>query len=270
MRTRGNLFAIGSLLVLVACGGGGSGPPPSPTLTSVTIVAQDGILFLGQTYTFSMSARLSDGATVTTGGTWGSDAPAVATVNSVSGSVQIVGLGEATIFVDYQGQRGTRRIRTTVRYEGTLDGVMRLTGCSQTGEWATGKACDEFRNGDEFLALGTFTQSETTVTAVMDLGDGDDPFPAPPVAATISGSGELRLESVHRDGGLTGRAQWVFRPTGLTQIEGTIVIRWTASGVSGFMENRANILPTTIIRTLGEAGGGQPRRSMRNALRVMR
>lgn len=144
---------------------------------------------------------------------------------------------------------------------------MVLTRCTQTGDWATAKTCDDFKRGTAFFALGTFSQTDTTVTAVMDLGDSIGDFPSAPVAATIAANGELRFETIHRDGSVTIRSQWAFRPVGLTQIEGTVVIRATAAGISGYFENAADILPTSVTRSLTSGGGTGFRQSVLDALR---
>jgi hypothetical protein len=134
-------WGIVSALMFSACGdGNGARPAPTPLRSSIEIAGPAAYLFLGQTYQFHMEARMSDGTRATTGGTWASDAPAIATVDG-NGVVSVVGVGEATVYVDYQGQRATRRIRTTVSYEGMLDSaaaggvVGRVTAViSPTGE----------------------------------------------------------------------------------------------------------------------------------------
>jgi hypothetical protein len=237
-----------------ACGGSRNASQPSPVLTGVTITAPStGALFLGETYTFSMSARLSDGTIVTTGGTWGSDAPSVATVNSSSGAAQIVGLGEATIYVDYQGQRGTHRIRSTVGYDGTLSAISRVTSCVDTGDWAAVDACEEFPNGFEADFTGTFTQSDRTVTAVMSLG-GE--YQADPAIGQVSDSGELRFETVHKDGDMTVTVGWTLRPSGVDQVSGSHALRFEFVGVAGYVDVAATILPGPITRIAAPGASG--------------
>jgi len=87
----------------VACGGDGGGSPASPSVTttsvSVTFPA-GGTVFIGSAVQFEARETLSNGTTRTaTNATWGSDAPAVATV-SPTGLVTAVAAGEATIFAD--------------------------------------------------------------------------------------------------------------------------------------------------------------------------
>jgi hypothetical protein len=248
--------AVVTFIISALCAGcgdsGGNGARPSPVLAAVTItMPRAGALFLGDTYTFTMSARLSDGTIVTTGGVWGSDAPTIATVNASSGSVQIVGIGEATIYVDYQGQRGTQRIQSTVGYEGTLRATSRVTSCVDTGDWEAVDACEEFPNGFEADFTGTFTQADRTVTAVMSLGSDD--FAGNPVTAQVNDRGELRFESVHNDGDMTVTIHWMLGPSGLTQVAGTHVLRFEFVGVSGHVDVAATLIPSGITRVVGSA-----------------
>jgi hypothetical protein len=253
------LIAIVAAVLMSGCdnptrAGGDDDFPPV-----VSIVAPDGLLFLGESYSFSMSARSSNGSVVTTGGTWGSDAPSVATVEA-SGRVQVVGIGEATIYVDFQGVRATKRVRTTVNYAGTLDGGYQVTGCSETGAIAAQDLCKEAPNGTVFGYQGTFTQTGETVVATMDLIE----FPAEPVSATVNSAGELRFQTEHREELLIATAEWIFRPSGLRQVQGSVVIRMRVIGVSGTLTLRGNLLPDSIARFDAPAGT-----SMRPSLRQL-
>ena len=239
------VFVFGAAL----SGCGGSGSPPSPVPSGLVIVSEDGVLFLGQTYMFTANLQLSNGSSNAVAGTWGSDAPSVALVQSKTGRVQIVGLGEATVFVDAQGLRATKRIRSTVNYQGRLDGGLRITGCSQTGVFAEAKICSEAPNGVVFGFIGVFTQTGQTVVATMDFGEEVGDFPGDPVSASVNGAGELRFTSEHREEDLAGTAQWVLRPSGLNQITGTAVWRVRAVGASGVWELRGSIRTQPIVRS---------------------
>src|SRR5688500_9636160 len=103
-RSTGLVSVVSAFVVLASCGGGG---PTAPSLTSITINSTSAFLMLGSTETFTATATMSDGTTqAVTGGTWGSDAGAVATVAATTGLVTTVGRGDVTIFVDSQGIRG--------------------------------------------------------------------------------------------------------------------------------------------------------------------
>ena len=80
------LAVIGAALVIAACGSDGVTPTaPTPKTASVTSVAVTGsALAVGATVQFIATATLSDGSTqnVTTGATWASSNPNVASVTS--------------------------------------------------------------------------------------------------------------------------------------------------------------------------------------------
>ena len=77
-RLPGVLCVVLAFAVLSACGGGGK-TGPSATPTSITVTSSGTSLVPGQTETFTATLTLSNGTTQPlTGGTWGSDAGAVA------------------------------------------------------------------------------------------------------------------------------------------------------------------------------------------------
>jgi hypothetical protein len=240
-------WGIVSALMFSACGdGNGARPAPTPLRSSIEIAGPSAYLFLGQTYQFHMEARMSDGTRATTGGTWASDAPAIATVDG-NGVVSVVGVGEATVYVDYQGQRATRRIRTTVLYEGVLDsaaagGVVGLTRCTGTGWWSARQYC-----GSERM-VATFTQQENVVTGVIVLVWDSDSFSEtafPPVTAVISPTGELSFESAGSADGDDVVTHWRLGPVGRTRIAGTFTVRITDPRQPGFLEWEEAIKPTS-------------------------
>ena len=72
------------------------------------------LLFIGAIETFRATATLSDGTTQPiSGGTWGSNEQQIVSVEPSTGRVTGIGSGNATVFVDYQGSRGTRAIQRT-------------------------------------------------------------------------------------------------------------------------------------------------------------
>jgi len=258
-----------SLPVLTACGGD-AGVPPTPVPSALTIEGPPDPLFLGQRYRFTMAARLSNGTMRSSGGTWGSDAPGVATVDA-EGAVAVVGVGEATIFVDYQGQRATRRLTTTVQYQGALDTTARTIGCTHTGYWRAVDYCSVYPDGTEVLVSGVFTQEGRMVSAAMqERRDGTwglviQLFPA--VMTSVSETGDLRIESMRESrsepapgdepGWVRMQGRWTLRPVGLTQIGGTFVFRQTASDYSGYYEVEARIAPASLTDP-AEIRGGSP------------
>jgi hypothetical protein len=241
------LLPIVSAFLCAGCGDD-RGAAPTPVPSSVEIAGPSGHLFVGQTYQFQMDARMSDGTRVTTGGTWGSDAPIVAI--DANGVVRVVGIGEATIFVDYQGQRATRRLRTTFLYEGQLDSSARgqrmaVTRCRGTGWWSTRAYCGSERT------FATFTQQDNVVTAAITVVWDSDSFSEsrfPAATAVIGATGELGFESLDVFAGDEVGTRWRLRPFGQTQVTGTFTVRVTDPARSGYLEWEEAIEPTSLTR----------------------
>ena len=182
--------------------------------------------------------------------------------------VRIVGVGEATIYVDYQGQRATRRIRTTVRYDGRLDTSARATGCLEGGVYRRLGACLGWV-GSTLDLHAVITQDGSNVVAVteergVNCGvESVDAFPA--VTATIEPNGELRFHSTREirvDGVLSMKREyrWILRPVGLAEIGGTVVFRvatWDDPGF-GYLEAQTTVVPVSPTRPASAAATADP------------
>ncbi len=257
------ILAVGS----VACGGGGSSTPtaPSPTTTSITVNFTGTQLFLGATETFTATATLSNGTTqnVTTG-TWGTDAPSVATVTP-AGAVTGVASGEVTVFVDFQGVRGTKRITVRPNFQGNWVGSYSVTGCNPTGAWVS--FCDNFSNGRVLPLRLNLTQSGATVSGRTALGTLlSDNF-----TASISTSGVLQIVATYRDGTLTIDQVWTLHSTVPTRITGTLTQTWRDSGFSGQMVVHTNVFNTNTESSALSAmeSSGPSIRSLQDALQAL-
>lgn len=199
---------------------------------SVTFPA-GGTVFIGSAVQFEARETLSNGTTRTaTNATWGSDAPAVATV-SPTGLVTAVAAGEATIFADVN-PRGTLLIRVFPNFGGTWAGSEVVTGCEDSGAF-TG-LCEEpdfFRVGDVGAHDSMFTQTGASVAAEMDFGDG--------LKATMTGTitlgGELQLPTapvLPADPDVNLQIQnWRSRADIPSQMTGTYEGLFTVPGVPG-------------------------------------
>lgn len=65
------------------------------------------------------SKNFSDGTTqAVTTGAWGSEQTTIATVDGSTGRVTVVSSGDATIFVNFEGVRGTKLIAVRPNYQG--------------------------------------------------------------------------------------------------------------------------------------------------------
>lgn len=229
----GGLCAVVSaFVVLVSCGGGSGGGPnnPSPTPTSITITSTGATMFLGQTETFSATFTLNNGNTqIVSGGTWGTDAPGVATVNPATGLVTAVGRGDVTIFIDAQGLRGTKRITVNVTYSGTWSGSYRFTSCSHSGDLAALDFCGLFPIGLTDSVVMTLTQTGSTVTGRTAL----DGLTSGQFSTPIAADGGLTFTAVFTDGVVTISQAWQVNIAQSGQMTGTVVQTWTGAGLNG-------------------------------------
>jgi hypothetical protein len=231
-RLGGLVSVLSALVVLASCGGSSGGGPnnPTPTPTSITVVSSSTTMSLGQVETFSANFAMSNSTTqIVTGGTWGSDAPSVATVNPTTGLVTAVGRGEATIFVDAQGLRGSKRITVNVTYTGTWTGSYAFTGCTHTGDLALIDFCGIFTIGALDPVSFTLTQTGNTVTGRTSL----DIFVSAPFTATVAGNGGLTFTAVYSDATVTISQAWQINIGQSGQMTGTVVQTWTGAGVNG-------------------------------------
>ena len=232
-RLTGVACVVSAFVVLASCGGGGGGTGPTPTPTSITITSAGNNLLLGHTETFTATVAMSNGTTQPlTGGTWGSDAPAVATVNPATGLVTSVSPGDVTIFVDAQGLRATKRIAVAT-YTGTWLGPYTITACTQTGDFATPAV-----NLCSLLAVGTLpqvtfnlTQLGTTITGQVALGTL-----APSQFTTVAApNGSLTFQAVFTDDTFRIAQAWQLSIGSAGQLAGSVVQTWTDTTLTGQM-----------------------------------
>lgn len=121
------LWVVG-LVMVPACGNGGPATITAPTLTKIadiTVIGSD-LLFIGQSETFT---AVGSGGTAVTTARWGTDAPAVVSVEGYTGRITAVGTGTATVFADLDGVRGTKLVRTLPNFAGSWSG--HYEGCEE-------------------------------------------------------------------------------------------------------------------------------------------
>jgi hypothetical protein len=188
---RGNAVSLVLVLGLVSCGSdGGDRPPtsptPTPTPTALAITSSTDLLKINQSETFTLAASMSDGSTRTVSGTWRSDSPAVATVDS-TGRVTGAGSGEAAISAESNGLRAApRTIRVLPDYQGRWSGDWRLAGCTTDGDWTRSDICGDVPVGT-LLPFGlTLTQDRETASGTATLDDV-----VGPVQGSIRPAGQL-------------------------------------------------------------------------------
>jgi hypothetical protein len=224
-------------LVTVGCGGGSSPTAPStPTATSIVVNSASTHVFLGNSETFTATVTLSNGTTqVLTGGTWSSDATGVATVVAGTGAVTAVASGEATIIVDAQGVRGTKRIRVVPSYQGIWFGTYTVNSCVQTGDFVDANLCGTtLIVGSNTLQAGlNLTQSIGAITGQTRLGG----IFSDALTGTVNTDGTLSFQVGATVPTLTTRVAqaWQLNITQAGRITGTVTQTWTDPALTGQM-----------------------------------
>ena len=186
-------FVVILLLGPAGCGGNSpSGPsqtPASGAPTSVAIAAGVDLMKLKATGTFGLTANYSNGNAGSVQGTWRSDNPSVATVDT-TGRVTATGTGETNIVGEFQGLRATQPLRVVPDYQGRWNGDFSVTGCTADGDFQRGNFCAEFPTADLFALTMGLTQNRDAVNGSSDFGD----LPGP-VQGSIRMSGHLMLSA---------------------------------------------------------------------------
>jgi hypothetical protein len=189
-------LALGAALLLAfifstACDKKGGGGPtgPTPTVTNVTLAPSTDFITIKAVQTFSATANFSDGSSRVVQATWGSDAPAVAAVDA--GRVTGVSPGLATIFADYEGQRGVRPLRVVPDYQGRWTGDWSITSCTDGGDLSG--ICSEYAVGDLFAITLVASQARDGVSGTIDFGDE---LPGA-IAGSIRPDGHLTLNGTY-------------------------------------------------------------------------
>jgi hypothetical protein len=215
-----------------ACGGSKSPSAPSaptPVVQSISVTSPSSMLRIGATETFTATAAMSNGSSQpVSGGQWGSDNPAVARAEASTGRVTGVGSGTATIYVDYQGRRGTKLIRVVPDFQGTWSGSYVIDACQQSGDFAAIRFCSDFQAGLVLPTNLVLTQTDDRVEGRLFLGtlsaDGRGP---------IDAGGTLTLTGTVVSSPVTIDTVWLLRSETAGRATGRIDMVWRYAGALG-------------------------------------
>jgi hypothetical protein len=135
MTTHTALVTLFVLAGITACGGGGddgvNGPPPAPAVTTVEISPNPATVFMGDTIQLIATAKDQSGNTMTGKRiVWASDAPSVATVDSL-GLVVAIASGISRISATVEGKTGSVVLTSTG--PGTTGAVTGSASIGDTG-----------------------------------------------------------------------------------------------------------------------------------------
>ena len=251
-------------LAIAACACGDDKTAPSPTVAGIVVTSTSDLLFIGANETFTATATLSDDTTRTiTNGVWGTNDPQIVSVEQATGRVLAIGSGNATVFVDYEGQRGTRAIRALPNFQGAWSGSYVVRTCTETGEIAEAELCsDVFVVGSELPLNLIASQTRDVATAQLFLGSllGN-------VDGTVQLNGEWPASGTIRSGEVSIETVWVFQSAQSGRITGSGNFLIRADGVSG--ELRMEVEMVNLVRggatdLAGRAGNDRPVRTIRD------
>jgi len=168
-RTLAPVCAIAAALS-AACSGSSAAPtPPAPTVTSITVSGPDANVYLGATSQVSATSSTSNGTSATPACAWSSDTPTVASVNA-TGLVTGMGAGQANIICTSGGRIGVKLLRVLPNFGGNWSGSYNITGCSNSGVFASTGFCNSFGVGITLPYNFIFTQTADAVSGRFFLG----------------------------------------------------------------------------------------------------
>jgi hypothetical protein len=244
---RGIIAAILGLAVLsVGCGGKSTPTAPTPTVQSVTVTSATDLVFIGASESFTANVVMSDGSSrAASGGTWGTDAPAVVAVEGGSGRVTGLASGTATIYFDVQGSRGTKLIRVLPNYQGTWSGSYVVRGCTHTGDLSRGNFCGNFPENRVFPTNLNITQDRDRVQGRFFLGtlggDGSGP---------VQSDGRLLFTGAIHEAVATIEVACALESATAGRVTGTLALLWRATGLSGDARVNADIRDLNRVSTI--------------------
>ena len=231
------MCGLAMALAAAACGGSSSPSAPSASaaatsITGVSVTSSATGVWLGQTHQMTATTTLSNGASQSSpAGTWGSDAPAVATVNS-SGLVTTLSPGDVTVYFDATGGgRATKRLSIYADFEGTWTGNYQITSCGQTGGFSTLGFCGIWTTGSVLpFRLVITTTGSGVVSASWVLGSVNY-GPTSGTAGAFYSS--VTLSAFHQDSSLPSTSMWSLTQSLPSRIAGTHQLTITSNSYSG-------------------------------------
>ena len=207
---------------------------------------------MGQTAQASGTASLSNGQSQAVTSGWRSDASSVATVTD-AGLVTGVSNGRATIYVVYGGRQGQQLIRVVPDYQGSWEGGLRVTSCSETGVFPSIDFC-------KILAVGTvdgyslaLAQAGEQMTA--RLAFGSITFPTVPAPIGEDGLASFAATYVDTSNGLAIDATVAINSLRIGELTGTVSEVWTVPGETGEGRLEESIVGTTRTSTTARVSG---------------
>ena len=198
-------------------------------------------------------------------GTWGTDAPAVATV-SPSGVVTTLSPGDLTIFFDSAaGSRGTKRLTVVGDFNDAWSGTYVVSGCTESGDFASAGFCNTFASGLSGPFNLKMKQVDNAITAQWLLSSSTFGFTAA-FGFTADGAfgSNTSLSASRLDQNFGTATALQISQTGVGRIDGTVELTFSNTAMrgtgrfSGRITTSSRDLNPPTIPLLG-SGATQPR-----------
>ncbi len=242
-------------LVCLAVGCGAVTPPTSPaasvtlaSMATTTVASGQSRVSIGRTEQMSAAVTASTGSIDSAPtGTWGTDAPGVATV-SQAGLVTTISPGDVTIFFDSAaGTRGTKHLTVIGDFNGTWSGMYQLSGCTDTGDFAGSGFCSTFTSGLSGPYIVTMKQTNGVVDASWELASSTYRFAS--ANGAVGGAFGSNTEPTGAGGDFTFGAVAGFQlsQSGVSQIGGTVQCTITNPRMSGSGRFTGRITSSTRV-----------------------
>lgn len=193
---------VSFLVAMTAACAGKTSSPVAPVGVSALTIQTNGEVLLGAGVRFAALATSTDGSSTAASGSWTSDAPSVAAVDSATGIVTGVSVGRASISIDYGGHRATTVVVVRPNYAGNWVGRYAVAGCQTTRRGGSASCEERYVGPGEWDLQLTLTQSAGVVSGRVFIGSPIAPptntaqldMTNPVVSGVIAEDGRLRLQ----------------------------------------------------------------------------
>lgn len=270
MKNVSTCVLLACTVALFGCGADGNGNGGVSRIpTSLSLSPNTDLITINSSESYRVAVNYDTGTSefVSTGVTWGSDAPTVATVDA-SGLVRGLTSGWATVFADYQGLRGTRRLRVLPDYQGRWEGDWVVTACRESGDWA-GTCAESFPAGEIFGLTVVVNQTRDVVTGTTDFGDN---LPGPVTGSiddagvlSVSGTYTIEVEGIRLELTVT---DWKTMSENNQKMTGQMCVIFRVSGLLGSIEvdGQLNVVDKVSPQPLSVGAGAAGRRGLLHAV----
>jgi hypothetical protein len=179
-------------------------PPKTPPIeTGLIIQPQRSGIRVNAAVAFSAAVTYSDETSKAVTATWSTDNPAVADIDTATGTVKGVSFGRATIGAAYGAYRSSLTLRVVPDLNGTWIGWFRIATCDRRS--GSGPSPCRFEIGSVQPVQLTVVQTDDVASGLLRLF-ADPATVIGPIAGTVDETGVLTLTGSLAGGAEAGQA----------------------------------------------------------------